>query len=503
MQRTTPPGKVSAASNQRGGANGAATSASAANAASSSLDHALLESLFYNEMMLMDESPSLLLSTLAADGTPTTVDPSTLAEKALLQDFGVSSFPPAAATPNANPAARTTTASATTTTNTTTTSTLPTPSSLSTPGSVGVPDPVPPSSAALSSTNLSPTPVAQALRHVLSSTTTTTSHLPHAFAGSAAAATATTPASAVSEEEKQRDKLVSQFTTLASRLGISLPPQLVQTLAAGAAENTLQLTTAATATAAQRSSSSDSASDKQQQPPPPQVQQLQSTAEAAIAAVTRKRSADDPNNNNNSTSKQSSSYNKRRKKPRLSDCERKLAELQTENALLKRHLHTVSDQTAQQNTEQKAVEEKIRLLWKTNAKEEEMDALVKQFSEQYSDYGKRRHHELNFHLEHLERYVKCLFVCGESSLWLRPVLILLLLLSEPFSLRLANPTNFTKMGLWTMGQQGRDPKNNPIAGMLQKELGITPQQGRKILEQRQKIRDLSSNLKEVSSWSLE
>jgi hypothetical protein len=53
-----------------------------------------------------------------------------------------------------------------------------------------------------------------------------------------------------------------------------------------------------------------------------------------------------------------------------------------------------------------------------------------------------------------------------------------------------------------MGQQGRDPKRNPIAGMLQKELGITPQQGRKILEQRQKIRDVSSNLKEVNARGL-
>lgn len=49
-----------------------------------------------------------------------------------------------------------------------------------------------------------------------------------------------------------------------------------------------------------------------------------------------------------------------------------------------------------------------------------------------------------------------------------------------------------------MAGEGRDPKRNPIAGILQKELGITTQQGRKILEQRQKIRDVSSNLKEVS-----
>lgn len=55
------------------------------------------------------------------------------------------------------------------------------------------------------------------------------------------------------------------------------------------------------------------------------------------------------------------------------------------------------------------------------------------------------------------------------------------------------------MGLWTLGQNERfytDIKRNPIAGILREELRITSQQGRKILEQSQKIRDLSENLKE-------
>lgn len=62
--------------------------------------------------------------------------------------------------------------------------------------------------------------------------------------------------------------------------------------------------------------------------------------------------------------------------------------------------------------------------------------------------------------------------------------------------RLATPTNFTKMGLWTLGQTGSNGKSNPLAGILQRDLGITPQQGRKILEQRQKIKDVCANLKE-------
>lgn len=65
--------------------------------------------------------------------------------------------------------------------------------------------------------------------------------------------------------------------------------------------------------------------------------------------------------------------------------------------------------------------------------------------------------------------------------------------------RLVAPTTFTKMGLWTLGQNERfytDPKRNPIAGILRKELAIKPEQGRKILEQRQQIRDVCDNLKQ-------
>jgi hypothetical protein len=63
--------------------------------------------------------------------------------------------------------------------------------------------------------------------------------------------------------------------------------------------------------------------------------------------------------------------------------------------------------------------------------------------------------------------------------------------------RLVNPTNFTKMGLWTLGQSNSDTKRNPIAGILVKELTITPQQGRKILDQSEKIRTLCVNLRET------
>ena len=55
------------------------------------------------------------------------------------------------------------------------------------------------------------------------------------------------------------------------------------------------------------------------------------------------------------------------------------------------------------------------------------------------------------------------------------------------------------MGIFVLGQNTINPKENPIAGILQKELDITPQQGRKILDQSAKIKALCENLKECLS----
>ena len=160
-------------------------------------------------------------------------------------------------------------------------------------------------------------------------------------------------------------------------------------------------------------------------------------------------------------------FSKRRKKPRLSDCEAKLAALKSENDMLKRHLDTIANKSQKFDQDRKEAESNMKRLLKEGAGPEKLNPLLSKFSQMYSDYGSNRHQELTFHLEQLER--------------------------------LAAPTNFTKMGLWTLGQNEgfyTDLKRNPIASILSKELGINPQQGRKILEQRQKIRDLSSNLKE-------
>jgi hypothetical protein len=427
------------------------------------VDHTLLESLFYNEMMMMEESPSLLLNVLAADGTPS-VDATTMAETALLGEFGVSGK-------SLN--------------HTRINHTLPLQQQQQ-PQQQGPPQPqqqpsqpqpppqqqqqqqqpisqqqqqqqqqqqpisqqqqpirqqqqqqqqqpirppvvpavAPPAAAA------PPVPVLAASAPNLS----TAASLPYISASASASATSYT---APMDDAEKRKKLVSQFATLASRLGITLPEPFVQTLASSAPPSPEQ--------------------------PPRQVQELQSTADAAIAVVSLKRDAASSLGTMNANN---ANANKRRKKPRLGDCERKLNDLKAENQVLKRHLHNISNQSHKLAEEQKAAEQQIRELWSTpTTTEGELDAAVKNFTELYSDYGKRRHDELTFHLEQLGR--------------------------------LANPSNVTKMGLWTLGQESSQKKKNPIAGLLQKELGITPQQGKKIVEQRQKIRAVSSNLKEV------
>ena len=55
------------------------------------------------------------------------------------------------------------------------------------------------------------------------------------------------------------------------------------------------------------------------------------------------------------------------------------------------------------------------------------------------------------------------------------------------------------MTLWTCGQSDQffyKPKSNPIAGILMKELDITPVQGRKIIERRDKIRAVCDNIRQ-------
>lgn len=445
--------------------------------AASSLDHALLESLFYNEMMHLHDSDSILsnqlLNSLMADGSikpQSEIDPKIAAEKDLFRDFGVNeygnSLEDGAGETDDRKVAATATKQAPMA-----------PSSLVAPAAAA-------GMSQFSAAAAPPVPRRVQLtspdRKVSSLTASVAPDLLHGPKAiprvkektpphSTAAVTAASPGASATEEEK-RSKLVNQFATLASRLGITLPSAVLQSLSQVANSQQAQL---------QRYVASNTVPPPV--PPfqvPPVVQQLAATAEAAIASVSRpKRTrSESPPLAVAATSSSSAAAavaaaaatveannKKRRKKPRLVECEHKLSELQAENAMLKRHLANLSAQSHQLDQERHAQESRMRQMLDEGSSEEALDEAVRTFQDMYSDYGRRRHKELVFHLDQL--------------------------------LRLANPTNFTKMGLWTM--QSKNAKN-PIASILQKELEINTQQGKKILDQREKIRTVCSNMKEVS-----
>ena len=207
------------------------------------------------------------------------------------------------------------------------------------------------------------------------------------------------------------------------------------------------------------------------------MQQLKDTAEAAITAVdSRKRKHSDlPDAIKSGPAPVPP---RRKKKATKEDCEHKLKQLKSENEMLKRHLDMVKNKTKKLEEERKAHEKKMKdLVMLSSSKgtnnnnaswQKELKANLEKFKDTYSDYGKHRQDELFFHLNQLEK--------------------------------LAAPTTFTKMSLWTLGQSESfftQPNHHPISGILRKELDITPTQGRKILAQRFKIQQLCSNIKEV------
>jgi hypothetical protein len=267
-------------------------------------------------------------------------------------------------------------------------------------------------------------------------------------------------------DDEKRTKLVAQFATLANRLGIDVPPEALSTLLKETASDQMNpsCTTTNTATALNL----PIALQNLQQPlvfsdttKPGAATKLQVVPVVNESLATSTTDTKRP--------LESSKHQRRaNKKPRASDSiERKLATLQAENELLKRHVQTISETNARFRVAQAP---KLKALYKNpNASNAEMMACVTEFTELYSDYGRCRQEELQFHLQQLQR--------------------------------LLNPTNFTKMGLYTLGgQQGSDDRKNPIAGLLTKELGITAQQGKKILEQKERIRHVCANLKKVRTW---
>jgi hypothetical protein len=283
-------------------------------------------------------------------------------------------------------------------------------------------------------------------------------------------------------EQAKAELLVAQFQTLASRLGISLPHNVLTDLTTAAAINeanssskeepAIRLEPPSSAIAQVTSNGIPSPSESNNIPD--FMKQLQDTAEAAISAVdSRKRKASDEDEDGDDRLGPAAPI-KRKKKATKEDCERRLRDLREENETLKRHLEMVRNKTAQFKKKRKMQEQNMKQLVLLSSKgnniqyQKELRASLNQFTETYSDYGKIRQDELFFHLNQLEKS--------------------------------AAPTTFTKMSLWTLGQNESfftQPKHHPISGILRKELDITPAQVRKIVAQRFKIQALCQNIKEV------
>ncbi len=129
-----------------------------------------------------------------------------------------------------------------------------------------------------------------------------------------------------------------------------------------------------------------------------------STENLTLTASSQARPVANPENNNNNNNNNKPTYSKRRKKPRLSDCEAKLAQLKAENEQLKRHLQNVSNKAHKFDKEKEdAGKQFARFMNDPNAGPREMEASVRKFSDMYSDYGVNRQQELSFHLEQLQR----------------------------------------------------------------------------------------------------
>lgn len=381
---------------------------------SSSVEHALLESLFYNEMMRMEDSSSLSPDFMAylssndesIQGTP---DAGAIAEKEMLRDFGVSSIATKSGVPTFDQASLTTPLTAESKNTWTERPTI-------------------------------PSLVQSATQRPVDQTTTTAQPKSIDRRGSEV------------DSKDQTQVLISQFAVLARRLGISLPGEVLSSLATNVSSPRQNKNLEALSGLIQEHAKK--ASEKTQNESVPYTEEFRNES-----LDNRKRLREGEENNDGKLP----SHSKRRKKSNLSECESKLAALKAESEMLKRHLDTVTNRSKRFEQERKQQEDEMKRLMQESAGPEKLNPLLKKYSENYSDYGQHRHQELTFHLDQLQRLIA--------------------------------PSDFTKMGLFTMGQNEKN-EGNPIAGILRKELDITPQQGRKIVEQREKIRDLTDNLKQ-------
>uniref|UniRef100_A0A7S1FWU2 Uncharacterized protein n=1 Tax=Corethron hystrix TaxID=216773 RepID=A0A7S1FWU2_9STRA len=166
--------------------------------------------------------------------------------------------------------------------------------------------------------------------------------------------------------------------------------------------------------------------------------------------------------------------NKKRRRFNLEENESKLEGLRSENEMLGRQLDRLKNKTQKFDKERYAVEEEMRAMIgedkETVRDDAEIVQLLKKYTELYSDYGKRRNGELFFHLDQLERLI--------------------------------TPNSYTKMHLWTLSQKVQffqHPQKNTIASILMSELDITPSQGKKMMDLREKIALLGENIRKSFS----
>ena len=383
------------------------------------VDHALLESLFYNEMMMLNPTspgPSSFLSqhfSEAAHSRPhqseVQTDPNTIAETEMLRDFGVSSSPMAPSTYSLHAPLDTGS------------------STRSIAHSWETPPARHPQHAPFAP--VGPAPSERSFHSPIYPTQITAPRMYSSYPAEVSveppsAHTQILPLSVETSlppshnHSQDRAKLlVDQFATLAGRLGIELPKNVLQLLTAAASKNDPEL-----AASAARSALASNKSLDQKQPAdtsldedssdsaPSTLHELRKTAEEAITSVTKKRLLDSEDNSYNMNG--NAKHGKRKKKPRLADCESRLAELRAENELLKRHLGNVSNKAQRFDQEKEAAGKRIHALLEQNAGRDEMNAAVREFTEMYSDYGKNRQNELHFHLEQLQRYMT--FCLGSS-----------------------------------------------------------------------------------------
>ncbi|GMH85108.1 hypothetical protein TrVE_jg14220 [Triparma verrucosa] len=173
---------------------------------------------------------------------------------------------------------------------------------------------------------------------------------------------------------------------------------------------------------------------------------------------------------------------RRAKRPQNGEYETKLKDLKAENEQLKRHLDSINNkQTRVADTKQQSIIDMERVVNKMKGGERLTDGpnptdelmskaglrkFINNYTNMYSDYGGSRENELGFHLKQLERLVM--------------------------------PTTTTKMGLWTLEQDDKFFENTgrgSLAGILARELQITENQKKKIIEHREEIKTITRNLK--------